>query len=713
MLQFFRNTAKLRLRHLAAPVRFVSAQNGSPTEHLVTLRLADKTHRHLFRTLETEARKFKKSPVVQLRPTIRHFLVWLQRKQNSQLRTRLVGPALPSPFRKDPVLEIAVFHILISLHSDVDGGLWQSQQVENLEALHQRLAKDKKFGKHTMEMKNMVSKSVGLAEALGRASSMCSPQIQVISKALECFCIANKTESIDVLVSWIQSLEAPSVTAACQELANLTEIPAFVTSDILLRTPMSKDELDLQLDLWEMFMVPIGKAYHTKTSHTSIIVENLAYYCVQYNPSRLSGFVSSTLDFFTSTKSGFAFKLIDLSFVNGLIWKLAYYYVQSSSQSRANAMGIIRAHENLVKFATHSNLSQEGYMGVVMAISQVSEEKSHKLFEISKTRFHEHTTYFHAANIYLSKTPEQLLHNFNSSLAQHPLSAMMWLFFVKKLQTFELLNENRAQKLLKELVSRKEDLIISKDIILTLLQPIDSVNAIEVFAETLSSAGIIKNYANIVHNKYMALLFKFGREKNVHKPYLDQIIRNTSNIACARHLYSNLPRKTTSNVGTMLNGEVLHQPEKVYDFYLDELHGRIPDESSLLALLRAAVKPQNRGLMWGQLYAFQVSVHEFKKHVAESEKSTEGILPSNKLWKMYIRVLSAADYLAELAEIIRWWEQVHFEPPRSTLMLLLQSLPDEFAERHIKHAFSVPKNSSFVLSWQWPTLDEYQSQRRG
>lgn len=161
----------------------------------------------------------------------------------------------------------------------------------------------------------------------------------------------------------------------------------------------------------------------------------------------------------------------------------------------------------------------------------------------------------------------------------------------------------------------------------------------------------------------------------------------------------------------MLNGEVAHRPEEIFSLYCEHLEGKIPDQQCLAALLRACLERKHGHVIsWGALYAPQVAVHEFKKYVAQkvplTRPSEDGLVPSNQLWKLYIRVLVEASYLAELAEIIRWWEQVQFRPPKSTLLLLLRALPREFAERHIKHAASVPADAHFLLLWPWPTVDE-------
>lgn len=504
---------------------------------------------------------------------------------------------------------------------------------------------------------------------------------------------------------WLRSLQAPTVTHACNHLANLTNIPECVSSNILLRSPLSKEEVALQLDLWETFIEPIAKAYHRKPSHPSSIIQNLAYYTVHLSPNRLPELVRSSVDFLTSTKYGFKFSVMTPHFANKLIYSMALNLIQNSSNS-TSAVHVIKAQEHLVKFLTHQGLSQRGYVGIVLAIVHESEDNAFKLFKISQAHYPDHTQEYHLACIYLSTTPEQLLHNFNKAVVQYPASATFWYFLAKKLLQFELLTEVRAFKLLEKLVNRRKDLLISKDTVLTLLRPIESVNGIEAAITLLEDAEMLPSYRDIVHRKYMSLLYRYSMEKNVRKPYLDKVIKRSSNLECARHLYSLTEHKRTSSVGAMLSGEVYHQPQNIYNLYKRELEGRVPDESCLSALLRASVaQPLGRVMVWGQLFAPQVAVHEFKKHVS-LQVDDDGLVPSARLWTWYVKVLICSGYMAELADIIRWWELVQFVPPKGLLLLLLRLLPSEFVLRHLKHVSLMPKNSTHVSRWPWPSAEE-------
>lgn len=168
-----------------------------------------------------------------------------------------------------------------------------------------------------------------------------------------------------------------------------------------------------------------------------------------------------------------------------------------------------------------------------------------------------------------------------------------------------------------------------------------------------------------------------------------------------------MKRKTVGNVGVMLAGESTYQAENLYELYQEELGMKSPDENCLVALIKAATKKylDERRLWWNNFHASQIAVYEFKMNVSETHDDTK-IMPSNKTWQLYVTLLRDCDYTAELSEILRWWEQLHFVPERDTLLMLLKALPLPFAQRHIKHWRSVPDSSSSLKDWPWPSEEE-------
>ncbi|GEQ67757.1 hypothetical protein JCM33374_g1422 [Metschnikowia sp. JCM 33374] len=602
---------------------------------------------------------------------------------------------LPASYKEPGIIEALLFHILSCIYSDDSDSKWLNRQYIQLQALRNHLAQNHRKldpgPSHTFTAHDVARLADNLAFPVSEL------QKNVLLESLKCMGMAcPNVADTDVLLPWIRSLSAPRVTDACAELADLTYIPTCILSDLLLRTPLNADDLALQLDLWNTFIAPIAQENHAKSPRlVANILENLVFYTAQ-----ALGATSHT-PFIRAQKV--------------LVEHLGTGQPEKSSSKKDISQENIPHIEaqtttpNETSPKVSSRLSQKGYIGITLLISHESPEKASRLLEITNSHFPESSVLVHIARIYLSATPEELLHNFNVAVLQYPKSGTIWLMLTKKLQQLHLLTEVRSHKLLGELLARKANIVISKEIVLLLLGPIKSISGIEKFISALQKADIFYKYRNVVTNKYMALLYRYSDERSVHKPFLDKLVRNTSNLECARYLYENIAWKTTSIIGIMLNGEAKHRPADLYQLYCNELQGNVPDEACLSALLRASMKRSDgKPFAWGPLYAPQVAVHEFKKYVQSEayapDSATVSIFASNKLWQVYIYALRSAEYTAELSEIIRWWEKIQFIPSRSTLMLLLRALPRDFSERHIKHAHSLPQSS---MSWPWPALEEF------
>lgn len=696
---------------------------------LVYRRLADKSHRSLYASLEKEAsRRRTNKNVLELRPTISHFLVWLHQKQKGELAAvTLPEDGLPTFYREFNVLETLLFHILTCLHSAPEDVTWLHKQQEHLSFLQGLFSgafpESKKLkywtGKPSFvvtrkDLESFVSNFRSVADDLGSNNPEFSViQMSILSQAMQCIALACPSVlGAQNLLPWLRSLSAPTILRACAELSELSDIPAFVTSDILHRTPMEPNEFHLQLELWNIFKGDIAITYHSKTLASPIpsILQNLAVQAINWNCSSLPQLVENAIAYFTSTLSGYKFNIFHVNFCNDFIFLVAFASIKNGLSNRSIAP-IIKTQATLVKYLTNKKLSQKGYIGIVLAISHESTEKANKLFETALAHFPSYTSHCAITKIYLSSTVEELMHHFNHEINRFPQCSNAWLVLIKKLIFFELLTEKRSQKLLVDLLNYSGRLVISKEIILDLLLLVNTIHGIELFIKTLSRAQLFLPFRNTILTKYMLLLYKYSDQPSIFKPFLNQLCPGETNLNSARTLYRQIQWKSSTTVGIMLNGEVNHQPEKIYELYLQESKFAAPNEAILNALLRASLKrPSGKPLIWGDLFASQIAVHEFKLNVAESMaslKSVPGlIVPSDKLWRSYIKCLIQADYIPELAEIIRWWEELQFQPKKSTLVLLLQGLPREFVERHIKHAHATGKTNGFLLAWPWPGSEE-------
>lgn len=690
---------RCRLRPSFAGIRFASSY----------LRLADRAHRQLYNSLQTEMKRYRNGKALKVKPSLPQFFVWLQKYGNNETVT--LGEAhIPAPFSKESVLEVGLFHLLIGLKGlpDLD---WQWEtQIEHLDLIQKRMGSNKKFAS-VLDSSLADAKHILLQES--NILHVSGSQLAVIEKSLAIVCAACPQVYKDTsltLITWLRSLFASSVTDAERHLREATYIPPCIYSDILLRTSMSRKELHDQLSLWHDSIALIGRHYNKKSSHITTIMTNLSYYCVHYDHSCLYDFTKHNLKYFTSKNSGFNFKLFDPAQINKLLWTLSVILIHTQQPSNQTAMAVIRSQELLVKYLTHGKLSQVGFMAVIIALRYVSDEKAQKLFKYAKSQFPDVSVEAYMAEVYLSNSPEQLLHSFNVAMSDYESSATLWLAFVTKLTELGLLSEQRSLKVLDQLLPRSKDLIISKQIILTLLHPIRTIQAMEEFISKLESANMFQPFKGIVHNRYLQILYQNSDTIPASRPYLETVCNSQSAVECARQLYSCIDRKTVNNIGVMLAGESTQRAEDLYNLYQQELGTTPPDENCLVALLRAASwnSTEEHRLRWNNLHATQVAVYEFKLNVSEAFNDSK-IMPSNKTWQLYITLLKDCDYTSELSEILRWWEQLHFVPSRDTLLTLLQALPLPFAQRHIKHWKSVPDSASSLQDWPWPNEEELQN----
>lgn len=811
----------MRLRLLAG-CKFIISKAGFSTNNRIFQaklhdlkildRTLDKPHRSFYRSLDRERVLYKKNHVV-IEPSIRHLLVQLQKESEGKIHEmRSSDQIIPNPFKIQNLLEPIVFHIILSLHLIIDSSHLNAKYIHNqlqnqkkqLTTILRKLTTSKTTIYSYGDIKSGIEHDLGIQ--LDEISSRFVLQFtnpgdlirtendfsEILEMSLLCFLIISKKAykqqySIDDdLISWILSIMTSGVSRSCESLKNLANIPPFILCDILRRTPMSKNEFYLQADIWLDFMPSIGIAYHNRIKHLKSCINNMIFYGIQYDSHKLPELLFRTLEFFSSTTTGFKFQLITQDFLNGIIWKLVFDYLRSSIPYKPNIMtNIIKTQEIVVHHLSkvgdnnekvNSKLNMEGNMGVVLSINNVSQEKAEKLFRIAEKKIvndlhhstGKHISLYHFTKVFLSSTPEELLHNFNHAASDYSRSATLWLGFIKKLDEFGLLNEKRSKKILTELVNNRDKILITKDIILILLRPIQKLDDIDEFIAILhkgktpnstSDSQLAEAHSSSIFPKYLTILYKNAHLKgkvNTKFPgdryrKIHPLIAKASNdkaeylkglpsaFSYARHFYDTGFRKKTSKiVGIMLNGEANIQPENIYNLYKQELFDKnniAPDESCLTALIKAALKqldPKDKStcFVWGDLYAPQIAIHEFKQHVmSEAFSSDNGgtdsdprIYPHDDLWQKYIHLLAKYEYIYELSIIIQWWEQLNFKPNYATLLKLLGSLPIEYGSRYIKHAEKVKadgakstnahigddtkRNIPNTQDWLWPTMDE-------
>ena len=791
---------------------FLRTQNTSSSANKydsILDRTLDKQHRLFYHSLERERIRYGKS-YIEIRPTMKFLLFQLQRESEGKVDDlRLSEHYFSNSFKLCDALEPSVFHIFLSLHYISRGykdGLNERHQSmivsqrEHVSKLAQILLK--KAGMKSVSNIEMIKKSVEIKSQLMveeltdhvllsfNYNKVRVPTflIESLQYGLICYLIimgnssSNTSSSKEKLVTWIKTISAPNITVSCQSLTNASDVPAFLLSDIVLRTPMSRYEFHLQSEMWNKHIADIGIAYHRKYKHLKLCIDNLLFYAVQYDPKDISKMLERTLSFFQTEDHGYKFKLIDPELINAIIWRLALYKLESSSTDPNTSFEIIRAQEILVRHLSrlgdpgikvHFKLDVQGYMGIILVVFDISKSKADKLLKVASTKvlnkekmnIKKECFPYYFTTVCISKTPDLLLHNFNRTVSIYPNSATLWFAFIKRFQDMGLLNEDRSKKILKELVKRDKDILITKNIILLLLNSMTSLNSFFEFISILQKdkdrkdKHLIMTHRSSIVSKYLSMIYQCvnldktntievfrSQRHRFHELYdmlcldqlekSDKVLIDANPLEYARLIYRNCFRKKTPRVvGIMLNGEVNQQPLKLYDLYKEELFVKgnlIPDESCVTSLLRAAMACDSRKehlyYLWDGLDASYVAIHEFKTHVIKALNNDSlyfrenKIYPNDDLWQRYISLLAKYGYLMELSQIIEWWFNLNFKPKFATLLMLLSTFPPAHSERYIKHVEklrfdssktflshreeSLPQNSKDILRWPWPTVEE-------
>ncbi|ODV80713.1 uncharacterized protein CANTADRAFT_88634 [Suhomyces tanzawaensis NRRL Y-17324] len=728
----------------------------------------DKAHRALLANTSHHWHKYSK-PEVQLEPSVRNWLVMVQNHRHHKRLPAVPRPSMPTPFKPDRLLEPVVFHQLLALTYMAN---WPSYPEEYVQARCHELASylasmAKRLGKPPPDVDvtpfflETLTEAAGIPQSAINSTendpkyiSISTHTNSVLHQSLQTFKAISKSRfnsrySVDTdLVAWILSLASPTVTTSCEKLRNLTNIPPFVLSDILLRTPMSLNELELQHDIWNQFKKPIITAYVDKPTFLKSIINNMIFYTITQSPSTLPHFIRDTFEFLNSKESGCSISLLGVDYLNELVWDVASTALIKVNVPSSTMKYIIRSQEVLVacmnrgdkaKAKTYQQLTLKSHMGIALAINTMSNVKAAQLMTVAEKRFftgeksvpNKDMLAYNITKVYLSKEPEELVENFNSYAVDYSHSTALWLSFIKRLQQMGLLTENRSIKILNELTKIKHKVIVSKDIVSLLIKPIRGLNGLHAFISALRDIDkdILKAHASTILPKYMTMLYRNYGARNITQNYypwdpqpskqaLGKFKGFDSVEDYARYLYNHCIRnKSPRVIGAMLQGEAMSKPESVYDLYQKELinKGLVPDKTCLTALIRASMKPSKTDscILWGNFYAPQVAIHEFAIHVKQdSNDSTSSIVPDDTLWQQYIRMLSKYSYSFELSEIIQWWEKLGFRPKHTTLMLLLGALPLDHSNRHIRHVHKVRSDNERMgieakdKEWNWPTVEE-------
>lgn len=570
----------------------------------------------------------------------------------------------------------------------------------------------------------------------------------------------DSTYSIDTcLIPWINSIYSEGILQGCECLTGLIKIPAFVIGDILLRTPLSKEDLYYQVDLWMEYIHVLSSHYFSKPSVIKRMFEEIINNCISLDSHKLPLVLSHSLSYFSSPKTGYTFTFINPEYMNSLLWLTALHAFKTDP---SDSVSILKSQQILLRYISFStddthlqkHLNFTGNLGLVLGLRNLANSKGEQLLEAAEHRL-QHSNpgikvrtikSYQVARLAISKTPEELVAHFNSF--GDVTSSDLWYAFMRKLSDFGLLNSNRSKSLLVELMKKSSTILLTKEMLSLLLRTICSIQDLEFMIKTLCQYKLEQHFKSTILRKYLQILYRQPRAvKKPHelryltKCYLDNLQLHTY-LEYARHIYAKcFDYYSTTLIGISLVGEARVDPDRLYIKYETELRARnrIPDELCLQALITGAMNVSQEDITWGEgMFPAQVAVHAFKSNVMtewyrEHERGSSNdikLYPSDKLWQLYIQLLGKFEYTPELANIIEWWTTLKFTPNETTLKWLLHALPTEYASLYILHMEKVRSDSQKhpeggnssqlqvqkekstemtvedVSSWPWPTLEE-------
>lgn len=533
-----------------------------------------------------------------------------------------------------------------------------------------------------------------------------------LNLGLECFSLIamqiKESYTVDDLVIWIDSCSSKSATSSVSLLSDNT--PAFVLFDILLRSPRFKELFLVQLDLWTHNINYVMMQSRKDHGILKLMLDNLTYHAVMFEPNSLVVLYQTTLNFVKSPNAGLLTQL-NGTFFDDLIWSLAVYslrYQQIDPTGIANAQELLMSHIKNVG----SSLSLRGYLGIAIVLSRISYDKGVQIFDVAQRKFARETSSkknvlaFYIAKIYLAKSLKEAVDTFKTASNQFDHSSTLWLFFIRKLKYLNVMDEKWA-KLLYQQIS-KSKVKITSDIIYELLHFVGEFDTLEDMFNALSSEKLVA-VDNIFRVKYIQLIqhhkSEMGALPSLSWEFHDQAQSSHWNSIdeCISHEYTTSPVKSLQLVVTYLSYISDIDATKFFTLYKKEVIDRdhLPNAACLGLLLRTARRSENI-IVGENLFAPQLAIREFQRNVQASGRSF-GIFPRDGLWKQYILLLAEFDYVSELSKIIKWWIDLDFKPKKSTILLLLNALPEEFALRHIKHH----QVAKLRKDWDWPTTREF------
>ncbi|KAI5968924.1 hypothetical protein KGF57_000039 [Candida theae] len=605
-----------------------------------------------------------------------------------------------SPHRIHQLLEAIVFHMLCVIEC-----LKQKKEVPqiHLEYFSSIIAqlghiKDRSFDCQSIQCKFAI------------------PHNDALQSGLQCFCLVTQhikepyTE--DDLISWIKSCSSKSVTSSLSLVTENT--PAFVLFDILLRSPKFKEQFLVQSELWTHNIYYLMTQMKKDPYIIKAMLDNLTYYAVMFESRSLLSIYQTTLDFLNLSRTHI--NLGD-AFIDDIIWNLAVYslrYQKIDPLSIANAQELLMSQ---IRNKHGRSLTLKGYLGIALVMSRISYSKGISIFRIAEKIFMEKThskkdsLVYYLTKIHLSRSASEAVDSFKTASNQFDYSSTLWLFFIRKLKYLKLMDEKRVKMLFKQIYSSKVKVTV--DIVFEFLHFAKDFTFLE---ELFCSVSNSKQ--TIVQSTFRVKYIQLLQRRKVQEESIPELPwekcdeehqnRNFDSIEqCITHIYNTSPVKSMQLIVAFLSYISNHDTVKFFEIYQQEVLDKdhLPSAACLKLLLDTAKESENVRVT-DKLVVSQLAIREFQKNVQANTKAM-GIFPRDDLWKSYISLLAKFGYISELSKIIKWWIDLNFKPKKATILCLLDTLPEEFALRHIKHHQAAKSKKD----WDWPTTREFKKHK--
>ena len=299
------------ISHIASSIRFLRrgllshnfrcySRLNSPQNALLN-RTLDRQHRAGYNSLERVATKYRPAQKRQtpLQPIIPHLLV-LIRHSSDRLGDISFDPSasLSSKPKPENLVEPLLFNItahIVGLKMPID---IQRSQIAAIKAHITRLQLPQSQVDITVEIQTFL-------HVLSSKFDIKDHEIdyKLLGEAIEgLFALLPLHSAVDI-AQFVASIISPNVKSASACLEQRSNIPSCLHLDMLLRTPLSKEELYLQLEVWRIFHKKLCYFYNTSPKRIALCFDNLVYYSLKYDLSKIASLVAYSLRTFEQTQT--------------------------------------------------------------------------------------------------------------------------------------------------------------------------------------------------------------------------------------------------------------------------------------------------------------------------------------------------------------------------------------------------------------------------